>query len=94
MKILTWNVRGLESARKICIIKEALRVAKADIVMLQETKLEVVDNKWVRSIWGIRNKEWSFLPSIGALGGHIIIWKEDMFECIDLLFGAFLCPSK
>lgn len=55
MKIISWNVRGLGSARKRTLIKELLKKEKADIVMQQETKLEVVDSKWIRSIWGSKN---------------------------------------
>lgn len=68
-------------------------MAKADIFMLQETKLELVDSKWVRSIWGSKSKKWSYLPSPGALEGQLILWK-DLFECIETLSRAFSFSIK
>lgn len=56
-------MRGLGSARKRTLIKESLKKAKVDIVMIQETKLELVDNKWVRSIWDLETRNGLFLIS-------------------------------
>lgn len=76
------------------LIKESLRKANVDIVMLQETKLEVVDHKWIRSIWGCRNKNWSFLPSLGASGGQLIIWRDELFKNVESLPGAYTHSIK
>ena len=41
-KILTWNVRGLHDRDKRLRIKNLLKEWHADVVCLQETKMEVI----------------------------------------------------
>ena len=50
MKIVSWNVRGVGSLRKRGIIKEYLNIINLDIVVLQETKKEDLDEGWVQSL--------------------------------------------
>lgn len=49
-------MRGLDIARKKRLVRETIKKAKVDIVKLQETKLELLNNNWVRSIYCIRDK--------------------------------------
>jgi exonuclease III len=49
--ILTWNVRGLNEGRKRWKIRNLLSKWKVDIVCLQETKLKLVSNQLVQSLW-------------------------------------------
>jgi exonuclease III len=51
-KILSWNVRGLNEMNKRLRVRNLLKEWKADIVCLQETKLEVVSRGVVRSLCG------------------------------------------
>lgn len=83
-----------EVLEKKILIKKTLKKAKTDIVMIQETKLELVDQRWIRSIWGFRNKKWVYLPSFGASGGQLIIWKEELFEHLETLPGAYTFSIK
>jgi len=46
-KILTWNVRGLNAIEKRLEIRGLLRVWKADIVCLVETKMAVISREVV-----------------------------------------------
>lgn len=39
MKIISWNVRGLNAPNKRHLIKSQMDLIKCDIFMLQETKL-------------------------------------------------------
>ena len=43
LKILSWNVRGLNDCRKRSIVKNLLREWKCDVICLQETKLTSMD---------------------------------------------------
>jgi exonuclease III len=52
VRILSWNVKGLNNPRKRELVKNLLRDWKGDVVCLQETKLAVVDLKIIRSLWG------------------------------------------
>ena len=43
LKILSWNVRGLNDGRKRLIVKNLLRDWKCDVICFQETKLASLD---------------------------------------------------
>ncbi|WMV33011.1 hypothetical protein MTR67_026396 [Solanum verrucosum] len=67
IKILSWNVRGLNDSRKRSTIKSLLMKWKADIVCLQETKIED---------WGTWDGQW-------VLGGDLNVCRFDYekFNC-------------
>ena len=50
MKIISWNTRGLGSKKKRMVVKDFLRLQNPDVVMLQETKGEVCDRRFVGSV--------------------------------------------
>jgi exonuclease III len=52
IKLLSWNVRGLNLEEKRMKIKSLLREWKADVVCFQETKIQVVTRELVQSLWG------------------------------------------
>jgi hypothetical protein len=49
-RIISWNVRGLNNPQKRERVKFWLRHWKGDIVCLQETKLDFLDRRIVRSL--------------------------------------------
>lgn len=60
LKILLWNVRGLNEGDKRLQIRNLLCSWKVDIVCLQETKLELITRGLVRSIWGCPYVDWLY----------------------------------
>jgi exonuclease III len=52
LKIISWNVQGMDELKQRMKIRRLLREWKADIVCLQETKMEVISREVVRSVWG------------------------------------------
>lgn len=70
MKIISWNMQGLGSRRKIMVVKDFLQHENPDIV---KRKREVCDRRFVSSVWTTRNKAWTSLPTCGASGGVLII---------------------
>jgi exonuclease III len=48
--IISWNVRGMNEPKKRMKIRRRLREWKVDIVYLQETKMEVINIKVIRSV--------------------------------------------
>lgn len=67
MRIISWNIRGLNAPKKRCLIKSQLDLMKCDVVMLQETKLSLSSVESLFSAWKI----WKFCasPSLGVSGG-------------------------
>jgi exonuclease III len=51
VKILSWNVRGLNDKGKMLRIKHMLKIWQPYIICLQETKLELITRQIMRSVW-------------------------------------------
>lgn len=76
IKILSWNVRGLNEAEKRSTIKSLIHKWRADIVCLQETKIEEWSIQWIRQVWGNRWVDWAVLKSTCRSGGIIVLWDK------------------
>jgi exonuclease III len=82
MKIVSWNCRGLGNSTKIEAVKDLMKVEPADILMLQETKiegealLEISKNKWQKNTG-------KAISTTGSSGGIETLWKEDQFSLIN-----------
>ena len=50
VRILSWNVRGVNDQEKRKVIKAFIKTQKVDIVCLQETKLKGTSSETVRSL--------------------------------------------
>ncbi|XP_022850571.1 uncharacterized protein LOC111372446 [Olea europaea var. sylvestris] len=88
-KIVCWNVRGLNEAGKRLGVGNLLRDWKADIVCLQETKLETVSRAVVSSLWGGQHIGYQFVGSVGALGRVLIMWDTRVFQLEEISEGLF-----
>jgi exonuclease III len=60
LKILSWNVRGLNDREKRLQIRNLLNLWKADVICLKETKLKVVSRSIVASLWGCQHLDYLF----------------------------------
>ncbi|WKA03336.1 hypothetical protein VitviT2T_021451 [Vitis vinifera] len=94
MKIISWNVRGLGSRNKCRMVKDFLRSKNPDVVMIQETKKENCDRRFVGSVWTVRNKDWVALPASGASGGILIIWDSKNLRREEVVIGSFSVSVK
>ena len=62
--------------------------------MLQETKRENWDRRFLVSVWRGRGRDWAVLLACGALGGVVIIWDSNKFECVEKVLGSFSVSVK
>jgi exonuclease III len=81
MKVITWNIRGLNSPQKQRILKSRLRKEQSDICFIQETKctsdrMETIDKK-----------QWSKYKMVVVRGhqmegGIITLWNPQVLHLI------------
>ena len=64
LKILSWNVRGLNDRRKCSIVKNLLRDWKRDVICFQETKLTSMDRQMVGNVWSYPFVDWVALDAV------------------------------
>ncbi len=89
LRILSWNVRGLNNPQKREVVKNLLRVWHCDIVCLQETKLECLDLRMIKSIWSQHYVDWVSLDAINTAGGILFMWDKRVVEKLDVAVGNF-----
>lgn len=74
LKIISWNVRGLNEQDKRLWVINLIRNWGLDVVYLQETKVELINRVVICNLWGGQHVEWSYLGSWGAFGGVLLMW--------------------
>ncbi|XP_058761354.1 uncharacterized protein LOC131634746 [Vicia villosa] len=80
MNIMSFNIRGCGCVIKRRSLRKMIDKGQADMVFLQETKTQVVDFNFIRSLWGHDDCEWTSKDSNGASGGLSIIWKKGLIN--------------
>ena len=93
MKILNWNVRGLNCPNRRATIRETVAATPCHLVCLQETKLEHVDPFMASSLGGQRLKGFAQRPATGTRGGILLLWDEDLVEVKDINTGTFFLSA-
>ena len=73
MKILSWNVRGLNASDKRQRIRQILDSLHTDIILSQGTKLNEESFDKIIASW----KKWKayHMPGLGASGGLAVFWN-------------------
>ena len=82
MRIISWNCRGLGNPSKVEAVRDLMKAEPADILLLQETKiegdtlLEISKNKWQKN-------SGKTVSARGTAGGIATLWKEDQFKLVN-----------
>jgi hypothetical protein len=76
MIVCSLNVRGLGGGVKRRYIKNLIHSEQVDFMALQETKVEVISDSLCCGLWGGRDCDWVFLPSVGNSGGILSMWRK------------------
>lgn len=78
VKIITWNVRGLNQANKRCVIKNLIHEWKADVFCFQETKIEGDISNIIKDLWANRGVKFCQLEASGTSGGILSMGCESL----------------
>ena len=89
LKILSWNVRGVNDLDKRKVIRNFIRTHRVDLVCLQETKVQEMNNEMVRSLGVGRFLNWTALNAEGSAGGILLIWDKRHISLVDSMVGNF-----
>ena len=87
LRLLSWNVRGLNNPQKREICKNLLKEWKCDIVCFQEIKLSSLNSFVVRSLWGSPFLDCSRCSQYCR--GVLLVWDKRVFEKVDCAVGRF-----
>ncbi|KAK9988965.1 hypothetical protein SO802_029204 [Lithocarpus litseifolius] len=93
LKMISWNVRGLNNPRKRLVVKNLLREWKCD-VCLQETKIACMNWRLVRSLWGCPYVDWPVLEADGTAGGILLMWDKRVLSKMEVMVGTFSVSVK
>ena len=84
IKILFWNVRGVNDWDKRKLIKLVVRSQKADLVYFLETKVQETLLKVVKSLDVGSFLDWGAVDARGASGGILIFWDNRVLDLLKL----------
>lgn len=85
MKNCIINVKGINNRKKMQIIRGCMNRWMLDVVCLQETKMEIINEREIRSLWRMKEVGWHVLPAKKAAGGIVVLWREEKVECKKVL---------
>ena len=73
LKMVSWNVQGLNDSRKCLVVRNLLRQWNCDVVCLQETKLAGMDRQLVCSLWSCPSVDCVTLDADRTTGGVLMV---------------------
>jgi exonuclease III len=88
-EILSMNVRGLNDPVKRDAVRVFVGSVKVNLVVLQETKLEVVDSFLVMQCLGPVFDGFAFLPAQETCGGVLVAWDSAVLSLEHISFDSF-----
>ncbi|GKV09171.1 hypothetical protein SLEP1_g20713 [Rubroshorea leprosula] len=74
------SVRGLGGVGKKAQIRELVIKEKIQFLAVQETKMDIVDRKICRNLWGSEDMDWVAKSSNGMYGGLICVWDSKILK--------------
>jgi len=80
VKIISWNVRGLNGSDKRDTVMKLIHQWEADIYVLVETKLEGSIDGLIPNIWENRWMGEVHKEAMGSSGGIAILWDKRVWK--------------
>ena len=94
LKVLVWNMRGLNSSAPRNAIRQVVQSANPVVVCLQKTKLELVTVDIVRHCLGNRFENFYYMPADGTRGGAAIFWDSSAVSIATQVIGQFSITAR
>jgi exonuclease III len=93
-ELLNWNVRGLNDPAKRNAVREFLATIRVNIVCLQETKLNVIDDFVIMQCLGPSFDGYVYLPADDTRGGILLAWDTSMIEIAHISFDTYAITGE
>lgn len=78
--IISWNMRGLTARVKRSSLRKLITSHDPCFAFVQETKMEEINTKTIRTFWKSNDIDWIFSPSRGNSGGILAVWNSNIFN--------------
>lgn len=90
LNIISLNVSGLGGADRRASAKDSYSREKADLMVLQETKLHSFGWKEALEVGGKRNRSFVHKEAVNSSGGILIAWDKEAIEVMDSRIDSFV----
>ena len=94
IKLVSWNVRGANDSSKRKVIKAMIRSQRADLVCIQETKIQTMTEGVLRSLGSGRFLDWGAMGAQGSAGGILVCWDKRSLELLEMEVGNYSISCK
>lgn len=74
MKVVSYNSRGLGGVEKKAEVCRLVQENHPFVLCLQESKMSVVDDFFIKTLWGSVPCGYSYQSYVGASGGLVTVW--------------------
>lgn len=82
--VLSWNVRGLNNPAWQHEVKQVVQMFRPQLICMQETKLNHIDNNVIRNALGTQYvANFFFHPADGSRGGILLACNDDFLTLQD-----------
>jgi exonuclease III len=94
LKIVIWNVRGLNARARRIAIRSLLAITDASIICLKETKMELLYSSIVLETLASEFDDFTYLPAVDTRGGILLAWRSRMVTVTDPEFTTNTITAK
>lgn len=94
VKIISWNVRGLNDKGKRDLVRNLINQWGADVYILLETKLKDNISSLIHSIWNNRWLSELHVEAQGSNGGILTMWDKRIWEGVLVEAGSQCISCK
>ncbi|XP_071686902.1 uncharacterized protein [Rutidosis leptorrhynchoides] len=85
---MSLNIRGFGIGGpddKVGWVRRLISKEKPSFLALQETRLNIVEDRWIHYLWGSTECCFIQLEMVGLAGGQLLIWDTNCFEALDVI---------
>jgi exonuclease III len=87
--LISWNVRGLNTAAHCLAVNELLASNPCQFACLQETKLHTIDPGLAAFLGAYRLNNFAFKPATGTRGGILLLWNDAAADLTNVRIGRY-----